>query len=553
MKKFVLVLLFLSSFCSIKAQTSKDVSLAPNKPRLVVGVVVDQMRYDYLTRFWNQFGDDGFKRLVGEGYIFKNHNYNYIPTFTAPGHSSIYTGTTPENHGIISNNWYDKFNKKMIYCVQDDSVEPVGTDSPAGKMSPKRLLSTTVTDENRLFTQLKGKSIGIALKDRSSILPAGHAANAAYWFVGEDEGKFITSSYYMNELPKWVQDFNSSGKVKSYLKPWNTLKDINSYKESGNDKNNFEGGFTGKKDATFPYDLKELSKKNRGYDILKSTPYGNSITADFAIAALDGEDLGQDDITDILAVSFSSTDYIGHNFGVNSKEIEDAYVRLDADLARLLKALDEKVGKGNYTLFLTADHGGVEVPAYLETLNIPANYFDEASFEKDLSQKLKDKFGKEDLIESVSNNQIFFNYKNVEDAKINKVELQDFIASYVVQYPHVSKVFTRHMLESNDYPTGMAELVQNGFNERRSGDVVVVLDPATIVYSKTGSTHGTGFAYDTHVPLIFFGKGIKHGSTFAPSYVNDIAPTVSAILGIQFPSADTGEPLLQVLETKESE
>ncbi len=553
MKNFVLVFLFSLSLCSVKAQTSKNVSISPNKPKLVVGVVIDQMRYDYLTRFWDQFGEDGFKRLVREGYNFKNQNYNYVPTFTAPGHSSIYTGTTPENHGIISNNWYDKFHKKMIYCVQDDSVNSVGTNSPAGKMSPKRLLSTTVTDENRLFTQLKGKSIGIALKDRSSILPAGHAANAAYWFVGEDEGKFITSSYYMNELPKWVQDFNNSGKVKSYLKPWNTLRNIDTYTQSGNDKNNYEGGFRGKKDATFPYDLKELSEKNNGYDILKSTPYGNSITADFAIAALDGEDLGKDDITDILAVSFSSTDYIGHNFGVNSKEIEDAYVRLDGDLARLLKALDEKVGKNNYTLFLTADHGGVEVPAYLQSVKIPANYFDEAAFENNLSQKLKDKYGKEDLIESVSNNQVFFNYKNLEEAKIDRVELQNFIAHYVIQYPHVSKVFTRQMLESNDYSTGMAEVVQNGFNERRSGDVVIVLDPATIVYSKTGSTHGTGFAYDTHVPLIFFGKGIKHGSTFAPTYVNDIAPTVSALLGIQFPSADTGEPLLQVLETTDSE
>ena len=222
------------------------------QPKLVVGIVVDQMRYDYLTRFWDRFGEDGFKKLVNEGYNFKNNHFNYVPTYTGPGHASVYTGTSPMNHGIIGNGWYDKFIHESVYCAGDDSVEPVGTEDDAGKMSPHRMKTTTVSDENRLHTQMRGKTIGVSIKDRGSILPAGHTANAAYWFHGDDEGKWITSSYYMEELPQWVKDFNDSDKVEAYLKPWNTLYDIEIYKESGSDKNNFEGGFRGKEDLSFP-------------------------------------------------------------------------------------------------------------------------------------------------------------------------------------------------------------------------------------------------------------------------------------------------------------
>ena len=258
-------------------------------PALVVGVVVDQMRYDYITRFWDKFSEDGFKRLVSEGFNCRNNHYNYIPTYTGPGHASIYTGASPETHGIISNDWYNKFESKMVYCVEDHSVKSIGTTSKAGEMSPHRLLTASVSDENRLHTQMKGKTIGIALKDRGAILPAGHTANAAYWFHGKDEGQWISSSFYMQQLPQWVKQFNASGKAASYMKNWKTLYDINTYTESGSDLNTFEGGFSGKKDAGFPYDLAKLQKQNGGFDLLKATPFGNSLTADFAIAAIDGE------------------------------------------------------------------------------------------------------------------------------------------------------------------------------------------------------------------------------------------------------------------------
>lgn len=523
------------------------------QPKLVVGIVVDQMRYDYLTRFWDRFGEDGFKKLVNEGYNFKNNHFNYVPTYTGPGHASVYTGTSPMNHGIIGNGWYDKFIHESVYCAGDDSVEPVGTEDDAGKMSPHRMKTTTVSDENRLHTQMRGKTIGVSIKDRGSILPAGHTANAAYWFHGDDEGKWITSSYYMEELPQWVKDFNDSGKVEAYLKPWNTLYDIETYKESGSDKNNFEGGFRGKEDATFPYDLAELSKENGGFDIIENSAYGNDITLEFALAAIEAEELGQDVDTDFLTLSFSSTDKIGHNFGVNSKEIQDTYLRLDKNIAQLLEELNEKVGEGNYTIFLTADHGGGDVPAYLDSVNIPAGYFESDEFREELEQFVSEEFDEDELIESVYNNQIFFNYEVMEEAGISSSEIQSKMAHYILQLDQIDKVYTRDQLSSGSFVSGAGVAIQNGFNQKRSGDVVYVLDPATIVYSRTGSTHGSGLMYDTHAPLIFYGNGVKKGSTTQRTEIVDIAPTLSALLGISFPSGTTGKPLYMMLDAEETE
>jgi len=551
MRYYIQVLLLSFFFTTVSAQEASQRPFDPEKdlyatPKLVVGVVVDQMRYDYITRFWNHFGDDGFKRLVSEGFNLRNNHFNYVPTYTGPGHASVYTGASPQTHGIIGNNWYDKFNKEYVYCVEDSTVEPVGTKDEAGKMSPHRLITTTVADENRLHTQMRGKTIGIALKDRGAVLPAGHTANAAYWFHGQDEGRWITSSFYTKQLPNWVQKFNASGKADSYLKPWTTLSSIDTYIESGMDVNVFEGGFEGKTDTGFPYDLQSLKEQNGGYDILKATPYGNSLTADFAIAALDGEQLGQDADTDFLTVSFSSTDYVGHNFGVNSKEVQDTYVRLDRDLGKLLKALDQKVGEGNYTLFLTSDHGGVQVPAYLETVGIPSGYFDWDKLKKELNDFLSSKFQKDNLVENISNNQIFFNYDDVLKMDLSSEKLQQDIMHFLLQYENISRVFTRSQLQSASFSEKIASAVDNGFNQKRSGDVAIILDPSVISYSRTGSTHGSGNNYDTHAPLIFFGKGIKAGNSLERTEIVDIAPTISALLGIPFPNGATGRPLYMV-------
>ena len=543
---FLLLAVILASSCNAQNNITSNHSEKANfneRPKLVVGIVVDQMRYDYLTRFYSKYGDGGFKRMMNEGFNCKNNHFNYIPTYTGPGHTSIYTGTTPKYHGIIANDWYDKELKKSVYCAEDDSVQSVGTTSSSGQMSPHRMKTTTFGDENRLFTQMRGKTIGVSIKDRASILPAGHTANAAFWFQGKKEGNWISSTYYMNELPKWVTDFNKKHSVDSYLKVWNTLYDISTYTESGSDLNDFEGGFKGKETATFPYDLATLKDENGGYDILKTTPFGNSLTTDFAIEALKGEQLGSDDITDVLTVSYSCTDYVGHNFGVNSKEIEDTYIRLDKDLERFFNALDKQVGKGNYSVFLTADHAAVNVPAYLESVKIPAGYFSSRDFSKKINAFMETTFGASDLIESIMNYQIFLNRAKIKELDLDLDDVQEAIVNEIIGYENVDKAYTATAMSSTSFPIGIEHLVQNGFNQKRSGDVIYILDPAVISYSKTGSTHGSAFEYDTHVPLLFFGKGIKHGETFQKTEITDVAPTMSALLNISYPSGTIGHPL----------
>ncbi|WP_339610308.1 alkaline phosphatase PafA [uncultured Planktosalinus sp.] len=519
-------------------------------PKLVVGIVVDQMRYDYLTRFAHRYGEGGFKRLLNEGFEFKNNHFNYIPTYTGPGHASIYTGTYPAIHGVIANDWYDKEIKAEVYCVQDDNVLPVGTTHKAGKMSPHRMKTTSITDQLKLHTQQQSKVIGISLKDRGAILPAGHNANAAYWFHGKEEGKWISSSFYMVQLPQWVQQFNNSEVAETYLNDtWNTLYPIETYIESGPDFSPYEAKFNGVEHSVFPYNLKSLASENGNFDILKETPYGNNITTDFAIAAIEGENLGKNNTTDFLAISYSSPDYIGHTFAVNSVEVQDNYLRLDQEIEKLLKYLDANLGKQNYTLFLTADHGAVHNPGYLKSLNIPAGFFNRSEFQSKLKAYSKEIYTV-DLIEKVQSNQVFLNIQALKAKTLSSEIVQQTLADFILRYSQIDKVFTRTQLEGNLYTRDTGYLVQNGFNQKRSGDVVYVLDPAVIStwYKNGGTTHGSGYTYDTHVPLIFFGTGIKKGHTYQKSEITDIAPTLSALLGIARPNGATGKVLTELFE-----
>ncbi|WP_209403997.1 alkaline phosphatase PafA [Pseudozobellia sp. WGM2] len=544
---FSLAFCFIFSTFESSAQRKDKMETAPLKtaPKLVVGIVVDQMRYDYLTRFWNHYGNDGFKRLVEEGFNCKNNHYNYAPTSTGPGHASVYTGTTPATHGIIGNNWYDKVSDASVYCASDDSYTSVGTSTDAGQMSPHRMTVTTITDELRLHTQMRGKTIAIALKDRGAVLPGGHTANAAYWF---DAGKWITSSYYMDQLPKWVQDLNSSNKLAKYKKPWDTLKKMKDYVESGTDNNNYEGLFEGETSPVFPHDLPKLWDENGGYNLLKATPFGNSLTTDFAIEAVDNENLGADAITDFLAVSYSSTDYVGHKYGVNSKEVQDTYLRLDEDLARLFKELDNKVGKNEYTVFLTADHAAIEVPAYLKDQKIPAEYLEWNEMDTEFNQFLEFTFGTTEIIKEFSNYQYFLNHDVIKNLELNTQEVQETIAKELMNYTGVDRTYTAYQMWQNNYTHGIPYILQNGYNQKRSGDVLVVLKPGTISYSKTGSTHGSPQIYDTHVPFLLYGKGVKKGSTVERTEIADIAPTLAVLLGISFPNGATGTPVSQAID-----
>ena len=407
MKKLIALLFFTTTLIS----QTKTVPVSELKqPKLVVGIVVDQMRQDYIYRYWNKFGNGGFKKLINEGYFYKNTHFNYVPTYTGPGHASIYTGTSPATHGIISNDWYVKEIGKTTYCTEDYNVKAVGTESNAGLMSPKNLLVTTIGDELKLNTNQQAKVFAISLKDRSSILPAGHSANGAFWFDGST-GKFISSTHYMNQLPSWLNDFNNLQLAKQYLsKGWNTLYPLGNYTESIADKNNYEEAPNKKETAIFPYDYKVQIESNN-YDIIRATPFGNTITKDLALACLKAEQLGKGKQADMLCISFSSTDYVGHSYGPRSVEIEDVYLRLDKDLEELINALDASVGKDNYVLFLTADHGASDIPAHLKDLKIPAGYIDEKELTKTVKSFCHQQYG-DSLVASLTNQQIFLNENN---------------------------------------------------------------------------------------------------------------------------------------------
>lgn len=547
--KFTYLFLFLGIFScknSPEYSSSNNLDIITSKPKLVVGVVVDQMRFDYLNRFKKKYYANGFLRLIKQGYSCNNHHFNFIPTYTAPGHASIFTGTTPSVHGIIGNSWYDKASNSTVYCTTDKAYIPVGAAAKYGQASPRNMKVTTLADQNRLFTQMNGKTIGVSIKDRGAVFPSGHTANGAYWFEGLNEGKWMTSTYYMDALPQWVKDFNTPSNIASYLKPWNTLYDISLYEESGSDLSDYEQGFNGKSTSEFPYDLKALMELNEGYDIIKSTPFGNTMITDFALSAIEAESLGVDDYTDFLTVSYSSTDYIGHNFGINSVELQDTYLRLDLEVERLLNYLDAKVGAGNYTLFLTSDHGAVDVPSFLTDVHIPSGYVPKNSFAS-LYTNLKKKYGVSDLIMKISNDQVFLNQERITALKVNLEDVQKFVVNEIISYPHIKKAYTATTMQTRYFKEGAEKMLQNGYHQKLSGDVLFTLESGVISYDSKGTTHGSGYNYDTHVPLLFYGNGIQPGKTYKRTNVTDIAPTISALLGIALPSGATGTVIEEVI------
>ena len=555
----ILVSLVLIQCIAIKAESNSAKKIAEptsyesfkkfdKNPKLVVGIVVDQMRYDYLIRFYNKFGNGGFKKLINRGYNFNNVHYNYIPTYTAVGHTSIYTGTTPTNHGIISNNWYDKYEKKSIYCVDDDNYKTVGAKT-GGQKSPHRMLTTTILDQLRLAQNMNGKSIGISIKDRSAILPAGHTASAAYWFEGGNVGKFISSSFYMEKLPSWVENFNNSGIANSYLeKTWDTFYNIENYTESIIDNNNFEKPFKGKKEPSFPYNLSKLRKQNGNYSLLKAVAFGNDFTTDFAKATILGENLGKSNFTDFIAISYSSTDYVGHQFGVDSKEVEDSYIRLDKNLEDFINFLNTEIGADNYTLFLTADHAAVPVPSYLKTLKIPGGYFDNKEFKKFVKTITLKHFNSDELVENISNNQLFLNTEIIDFLKLDILKVEQILVDEILNFNNVYKSVSGHTLQATSYNSGVLQKLQNGYNQKRSGNVLFIPKPTTITYAQVGSTHGSGYSYDTHVPLIFYGSGIKQGFSNKYYPIIDIAPTLASFLKIEQPNGTSGKTITEILE-----
>ncbi|WP_266203428.1 alkaline phosphatase PafA [Pontibacter kalidii] len=514
------------------------------RPKLVVGIVVDQMRYDYLYRYWSKYGNDGFKKILSQGFNFKNTQYSYVPTYTGPGHASIYTGSVPALNGIIGNSWYDRNQKKDIYCVEDNTVQTVGSSSNAGLMSPANLKTTTITDELRLATNKQAKVVGVALKDRGSILPAGHLANGAYWFDSQS-GNWITSTYYQEQLPQWVQEFNNRKLADQYLsQPWETLLPLAEYTESTADDMPWERPLKGEEKPVFPHNVPAIRGKD--FDLIRSVPAGNTITKDFALAALKGEELGKDDVTDFLTVSFSTPDYVGHAFGPNSIEAQDVFLRLDREMAELISTIEKEVGKGEVLFFLTADHGAAHVPAFLQEMKVPAGVGSSAIVRDSVDAYLDKTYGKADWIERYMNQQIYLNRAVIESKKLDIAEVQQRVANYVLRINGVMRAVPATTLQSSNWGTGMMARVENGYNAKRSGDVVLLLEPGWFEgYGKEpkGTTHGSQANYDTHVPLLWYGWQVKAGESDAQAEVADIAATLAAWLYIQEPNGSVGKPL----------
>ena len=554
----VAVLLVLQNPCYTQAQTKQLPTPVPRAqmtrtptwaapPKLVVGIVVDQMRPDYIYRYWDNFGTGGFKRMIGEGAFLRDAHYTYIPTITGPGHASIYTGSVPAHHGIVANERYDRATRKMIYCVKDTTVQGVG--SATAQSSPSQLLATTLADEIERRTDGKGKTIGVALKDRSSVLPIGRTGDAAYWFSG---GAFATSTWYRKELPKWLGEFNARLLPQRYMdRKWELILPLERYHSPLPDDNPYEQDLGKGAGHVFPYDLAALSKDPANASLIATTPWGNTLTTDIALAALAGEAMGQDNITDLLAISYSSTDILGHKVGPRALEIEDMYVRLDQELARLLTELDKSVGAGKYTLFLTADHGVVDVPQYLKDIKGSGGYVNVRDW-KDRLQTEKELFTfnegteKVDLIDSISDGQIFL--KEIgNDYRLASYRIMDALR----RFPEVAEAHNADDLLSREAGDEHRSLIKNGFMPQRCGDILYTLKPgyfeAEGSFVGKGTTHGSGWNYDTHVPVLLFGQGVMHGEVLRRTAVADIVPTVCMIVGCALPDAAVKEPVQEVI------
>lgn len=527
-----------------KTTQAKTSSNGVARPKIVVGLIIDQMRWDYLYRYANRYSNGGFKRLVNEGFSAENTLIPYTPTITACGHSSIYTGATPGITGIVGNEWYDRKLKRDMYCAEDTTVATVGSNTRAGVMSPKNMLTTTITDELRLATNFQSKVIGISLKDRGSILPAGHSANAAYWFDGQT-GDWITSTYYMKELPTWVQKYNKQKYADQfYAKNWNTLYPIKTYAQSTDDDKPYERKTRGEETPTFPHPLKLYAGKN--YEIIKSTPYGNTLTLDLAKEVIVAEKMGQGTATDFLAVSCSATDYVGHQYGPNSVEAEDTYLRLDKDLEDFFNYLDSKFGKGNYLFFLSADHGAAHVPGFMTENRLPGGVFSESPVIKNINATIEKEFNIKKAIESSSNGQLYFNRNAIRAAKADFDAIKSLSIDILREQDEVYEAVDMSKLAITTLPEQIKKSLTLGYYNGRSGDIYYILKSNYFSGSKTGTTHGAWAPYDSHIPCVFMGWNVKPGKTNKQHYMTDIAATLAAMLHIQMPSGCIGEPITEL-------
>ncbi|MBX2951939.1 MAG: alkaline phosphatase family protein [Leadbetterella sp.] len=534
------LIILITLFCGLSPAFAQKNTSAPAKPKLVVGIIVDQMRDEYLHRFNHQFSAGGFKRMMGEGFTCRNNQYHYASTVTGPGHAHVFTGSSPAISGIVGNDWYEKPLHKSMYVAGDSTVSLVGEGkASAGKMSPRNLKVTTITDQLRVATQFRSKVIGVAFKDRGAIMPAGHTGQA-YWFDGSSMN-WITSTYYRNELPQWVKDFNAKKLPAQYVsQKWDYLLPADQYVESEGDDQPYEATLSGEKSAVFPHTV--------ALESFTTSYYSSRLTREFAMAAVENENLGGGPVTDFLTISFSGPDYAGHTFGPQSKEIQDIYLRLDREIEQLLNYLDKKLGKGTYTVFLSADHAVANVPAFNMKNNIPSGVFVGKELQRMARQVLEERYGDSKMIEHYDNYQIYLNREVMARRNLSIDEVAETLKAKLSQKEGIYTVVNLADGKVSSVPEYYQAKLTNLYNPKRSGEIMILPEPAWFEGGVKGTTHGTMYRYDTHVPLLFFGWGINHGETVRPTFVCDIAPTVAMLLKILEPNGAIGVPIPEVLK-----
>ena len=550
LRKISTLALVTLALLSVDAQKNKNTQYndGVERPKLVVGIVVDQMRWDFLYKYQAKYGNGGFKRLLNEGYSFNNVMIDYIPTVTALGHTSIYTGSVPSIHGIAGNDWTDKETGKNVYCTTDETVNAVGTEAKKiGQHSPRNLWSTTITDQLGIATNFRSKVVGVSLKDRASILPAGHNPTAAFWF-DETTGNFITSDYYLKELPQWLNEFNKEENGKKLVSNgWKTLLPISEYFESTEDNVAWESLLGSAKTPTFPYEnlAKDYDAKK---GVIRTTPFGNSLTLKMAEASINGYGMGEDHITDFLTINIASTDYVGHAFGPNSIEIEDTYLRLDRDLEAFFQQLDKKVGKGNYLVFLSADHGAAHSEGYMQANKMATGFFGEG-LEKTLNDELEKKYAGSKLILGIDNYQVYLNQNVIKEKGLEADEVKKTILGLLNKDKRVLYAVDLEEVAEAAIPEPIKTRIINGYNWQRSGDIQIITHDSMLpTYAKKGTTHSVWNSYDAHIPLIFMGWKVKNGQSAKPYHMTDIAPTLAQMLKVENPSGNIGNPITEVLE-----
>ncbi len=540
-KLFILsVYIFAISFNSIAQNETPS-----EKPRLIVSIFVEGMRYDYLYKYWDRFSKGGFKRLVDEGMFYKNAEYEYLYTKSSAGYATFVTGSNPSQHGIVNDSWYKRLSNKKEYCTYDRNVKVLGSDSEKDKNSPKSLLSSTFSDELRLSNFKQSKVISISPKDYAAVLPAGHLGNAAYWF-DKKTGNWISSDYYFPQLPQWVNRFNNKKFPDIYLnKEWDTFLPHEKYDKCLGDDNSFEIGYIGGYN-TFPYSLPILKTSAGNYNILNYTPFGNTYTKDFAVSAIVNENLGKDEYCDYLNISFTASSNITKKFSIRSVEIADTYIRLDRDLQHFINFINDFVGIENTIIILTSDRGSTDSPKLLKSVNMPGGYFKDKNAETLLKSFVRAVYNKDNFIEYFDGSNMYLNRNRIEDAKYDLNEIQQKIASFIVDFTGVANSVTSSDLEGRNYTSGMLMRAQNSYHKKRSGDISVILEPGYIPGSD--KDYGSGYRNYTHVPLIFFGWKIKQGESYEAVSITDVAPTLARFLQIAYPNASTGKVLEELVK-----